>query len=184
MKNFLLLFFPLFCLTEIIRNNIIKQKKKACASMKKNNSIETDAYLRYKDLTRSITKHERLYDHWGWKHNVPFSTFMVMEKLLQYPEGGFPSEIADRLYLPRQTMSGTLRNLEKNEYIVRSFHPSDGRRKVIRLTDSGKAYISGLLAQLNQAQMRAYALLTVAEQKQLNYLMERLTDGLETEFEK
>ena len=81
--------------------------------MKKNDSIETDAYLRYKDLTRSITKHERLYDHWGWKHNIAFSTFMVMEKLLQYPEGGFPSEIADRLYLPRQTMSGILRNLEK-----------------------------------------------------------------------
>ena len=107
--------------------------------MKKNDSIETDAYLRYKDLTRSITKHERLYDHWGWKHNIAFSTFMVMEKLLQYPEGGFPSEIADRLYLPRQTMSGILRNLEKSGYIVRSFHPSDGRRKVIRLTESGRA---------------------------------------------
>ncbi|MFR7474189.1 MAG: hypothetical protein ACLUVV_06185 [Christensenellales bacterium] len=40
------------------------------------------------------------------------------------------------------------------------------------------------MVQLNQAQMRAYALLTVAEQKQLNYLMERLTDGLEIEFEK
>ena len=152
--------------------------------LKKNDSIETDAYLRYKDLTRSITKHERLYDHWGWKHNIAFSTFMVMEKLLQYPEGGFPSEIADRLYLPRQTMSGILRNLEKSGYIVRSFHPSDGRRKVIRLTESGRAYISELLVQLNQAQMRAYALLTVAEQKQLNYLMERLTDGLEIEFEK
>ena len=109
---------------------------------------------------------------------------MGMEKLLQYPEGGFPSEIADRLYLPRQTMSGILRNLEKSGYIVRSFHPSDGRRKVIRLTESGRAYISELLVQLNQAQMRAYALLTVAEQKQLNYLMERLTDGLEIEFEK
>ena len=66
-----------------------------------------------------------------------------------------------------------IRDREKSGYIVRSFHPSDGRRKVIRLTESGRAYISELLVQLNQAQMRAYALLTVAEQKQLNYLMER-----------
>ncbi len=152
--------------------------------MKKNKIAQTDTYLRYKDLTRFITKHERLYDHWGWKHNIAFSSFMVMEKLLQYPEGGFPSEIADRLYLPRQTMSGILRNLEKDGYIVRSLHPSDGRRKIIQLTQAGRAYILSMLDQLNQAQMRAYEMLTIAEQKQLNYLMERLTDGLEAEFEK
>lgn len=152
--------------------------------MAQNKMLETKCYLRYKNLTRFITKHERLYDQWGFHHSISFSSFMVMERLLQSPEGGFPSEIADRLYLPRQTMSGILRNLEKAGYIERSFHPSDGRRKVIRLTPSGKEHIEALLSQLNQAQMRAYQTLTVSEQKQLNYLMERLTDGLEAEFQK
>lgn len=147
-------------------------------------TMDSAVYLRYKDLTRFITKHERLYDHWGFTHGMAFSTFMVMEKLLQSPEGGFPSEIADRLYLPRQTMSGILRNLEKEGRIERFFHPSDGRRKVIKLTETGRACITELLDQLNQAQIRAYQRLNASEQKQLNELMERLTDGLEEEFAK
>ena len=48
-----------------------------------------------------------------------------------------PAVLADRLHVSRQTMTGLLDRLEAQGFVVRMAHPTDRRRKVVRLTDQG-----------------------------------------------
>ena len=48
-----------------------------------------------------------------------------------------PAQIADRVLIPRQTVTSILDKLETAGLVVRTDHPSDRRRKIIRLTQAG-----------------------------------------------
>ena len=48
-----------------------------------------------------------------------------------------PAQIADRVLIPRQTVTSILDKLEAGGFVVRTDHPTDRRRKVIRLTEAG-----------------------------------------------
>ncbi len=48
-----------------------------------------------------------------------------------------PAQIADQVLIPRQTITSILDKLEKSGLVVRTDHPTDRRRKVIRLTQTG-----------------------------------------------
>jgi DNA-binding MarR family transcriptional regulator len=48
-----------------------------------------------------------------------------------------PAQIAEQVLIPRQTITSILDKLEKAGLVVRTDHPTDRRRKVIRLTQEG-----------------------------------------------
>ena len=48
-----------------------------------------------------------------------------------------PAQIADQVLIPRQTTTSILDKLEQGGLVVRTDHPTDRRRKVIRLTQAG-----------------------------------------------
>ena len=48
-----------------------------------------------------------------------------------------PAQIADTVLIPRQTITSILDKLENMGLVVRTDHPTDRRRKVIRLTQAG-----------------------------------------------
>ena len=57
--------------------------------------------------------------------------------LWKEPESGEPAMLAERLHVSRQTMTGLLDKLETSGYIERTAHPTDRRRKVLRLKKKG-----------------------------------------------
>ena len=62
-------------------------------------------------------------------------------RLFRYPtaEGLRPSELADRLQVSKQSVNDLLRDLEARGYLVLEPDPGDGRARVVRLTDRGRA---------------------------------------------
>jgi DNA-binding MarR family transcriptional regulator len=62
-------------------------------------------------------------------------------RLFRYPtpEGLRPSELADRLQVSKQSVNDLLHDLEARGYLVREPDPEDGRARVVRLTDRGRA---------------------------------------------
>lgn len=61
--------------------------------------------------------------------------------VLQFPgpDGARPGELAERAGMSRQAMNQLLRSLEGFGYIARHRDPDDGRARVVRLTDHGRA---------------------------------------------
>ena len=62
-------------------------------------------------------------------------------RLFRFPtaEGNRPSELADRLQVSKQSVNDLLHDLEARGYLVREPDPTDGRARVVRLTDRGRA---------------------------------------------
>ena len=82
-----------------------------------------------------------------------------------------PAQIADRVLIPRQTITSILDKLETGGFVIRTDHPTDRRRKVIRLTEAGfeRAFaIWGDLASYEEQIMEAFAKREIELFKRLN----------------
>jgi DNA-binding MarR family transcriptional regulator len=82
-----------------------------------------------------------------------------------------PAQIADRVLIPRQTITSILDKLEAGGFVVRTDHPTDRRRKVIRLTEAGferVCCIWGDLASYEEQIMEAFTKREIELFKRLN----------------
>ena len=84
---------------------------------------------------------------WASTKHTTYPNILLLMEL--YVRGGCEAaELADHLYLPRQTMTYMLDSLEKEGNIYRESHPTDRRRKIIRLTERGKGFTKGIMEEL------------------------------------
>jgi DNA-binding MarR family transcriptional regulator len=97
-------------------------------------------------------------------------------------QGGEPTSgnLSAALHLHPSTLTGILGRLEQRGFILRHDHPSDGRRRVFRLTPAGRRFDRHDL-ELESLVGSALARLRPAEQdaarRALEHLAEALADG-------
>lgn len=66
------------------------------------------------------------------------SHFSVLNHLVRLGDGKTPLAIANAFQVPKTTMTHTLAMLEKRDLIRMAPHETDGRSKVVFLTDAGR----------------------------------------------
>ncbi|MDX8347514.1 winged helix DNA-binding protein [Cognatiyoonia sp. IB215446] len=66
------------------------------------------------------------------------SHFAVLNHLVRLGDGKTPLAIANAFQVPKTTMTHTLAVLEKRHFIRMAPHETDGRSKVVFLTDAGR----------------------------------------------
>ncbi len=71
---------------------------------------------------------------WG----LPGNVCMTLVHLAEHPENCEPAALARATFCPRQTMTFILDVLEENGLASRQPHPTDRRRKIIRLSAKGQ----------------------------------------------
>ena len=107
----------------------------------------------------------------------------IMEALLYMHEEFHecePSVLADAMHIPRQTMTSMLDIMEERKFIVRESHPSDRRKKIIRLSREGKEFAKALHALLRKINKKALALMSADDGANLIDLLTRYCEALET----
>ncbi len=79
--------------------------------------------------------------------------FATIQHLIRRGDGATPLELARAFQQPKTTMTHTLQVLEKRGLITMAPNPRDGRSKLVRLTDQGRAWHGQAMAQVarNQA---------------------------------
>lgn len=88
-----------------------------------------------------------------WPHSK--STLEVLLYLYRVKKEAEPSVIADFMYMPRQTMTSLLDTMVKNGFVVSNPHPTDRRRKLVRLTGGGRTTIRRLLNSIRAGEREA-----------------------------
>ncbi|EBA13078.1 MarR family winged helix-turn-helix transcriptional regulator [Roseobacter sp. CCS2] len=74
------------------------------------------------------------------------SHFSVLNHLVRLGDGKTPLAIANAFQVPKTTMTHTLAMLEKRALIRMAPHDTDGRSKVVFLTDAGRQMQSAAIA--------------------------------------
>ena len=107
------------------------------------------------------------YSKLAHSRNLSLNMVWAFECLSEHPEGVEPAVLAEQTNLLRQTMTVVLNDLEKQQLVTREFHPTDRRRKVIRLTPKGELVCREILDAIAQAELEALSELRGEDQEQL-----------------
>src|SRR6516225_5878799 len=94
--------------------------------------------------------------------------------LAEIDEHAYPAELAATLSMPKATVTVYLKRLEAAGFVRREIDPADLRRHRILLTPSGRKATADGLALLAGAFDERLGRLTVAQQKDLKNLLEKI----------
>ena len=118
------------------------------------------------------------YSKLARSRNLSLNMVWAFEYLSEHPEGVEPAVLAEETNLLRQTMTVVLNDLEKQNLVTREFHPTDRRKKVIRLTPEGERVCREILDAIAQAELEALSELCEADQDLLFKLTARFCRAL------
>lgn len=118
----------------------------------------------------------KLVRQWG----ISLNTVWALEYMNAHLDGVEPAVLADDTHMLRQTITVVLNDLEERGYLRRTFHATDRRKKIIKLTRTGLAFSKKVLAAINEAELEAASSLSEEEQQMLLELSSRFC----TEFDK
>ena len=93
-------------------------------------------------------------------------------------------ELEHELHLRPSTVNGIVNRLEEKGYAARRPSPEDGRCRRVCLTESGQAQVAAFRAALEETNRRFTAILTEAEQAQMQAMLGRIIANLENEVNK
>ncbi len=88
-------------------------------------------------------------------------------------DGQTQRELVQKVDIEQATMANTLNRMERDGLIFREDHPSDGRAKVVRLTEKARAIRDEAYSAANSVNEQALADLTAKERKHFIDLMQR-----------
>ena len=77
------------------------------------------------------------------------SHFSVINHLVRLGDGRTPLKIAQAFQVPKTTMTHTLSVLERHGFIEMVSNPEDGRSKLVKLTDAGRAFQGDAMERLS-----------------------------------
>jgi len=95
--------------------------------------------------------------------------------LAEIGERPYPADLADRLCMPRPTVTANLKRLEAAGLVRREIDPADLRRHRLHVTGPGRQVLAAGLAILAEAFGARLARLSDAEQASLRAMLEKLS---------
>lgn len=118
------------------------------------------------------------YSKLARSRNLSLNMVWVFECLSEHPEGMEPAVLAEETNMLRQAMTVVLNDLEKQGLVTREFHPTDRRKKVIRLTSKGGEICRDVLDAIAQSELEALSELCEEDQRLLFKLTTRFCHAL------
>lgn len=111
-------------------------------------------------------------------------TLFTLCALHENPNGCTQKQICEEWIMPKQTVSTILKTLEHAGYIYHSPSATDGRSKIIRLTDAGRAYIHPIVGTLLNAEHHTLAQMSEKSRRAMLGGMSLFCDIFSKEIEK
>ena len=117
---------------------------------------------------------QEVFDILKKDYNISEGKLMVMIILYQSPEGIAPSDVAETAGVTRATISAMLRRMIRDNLACSFMDATDGRRKLVALTDAGREYFREILPEHFKREVRLMSKLTEAERETLVRLLKKI----------
>ena len=92
-------------------------------------------FIPYRAMESAVLKSLREHGH-----QLTISQARVFQRI--GPDGSRPGELAEAAQLSKQTLGSILDQLEAADYVARVRDPSDGRARLVTITDRGRQLVS------------------------------------------
>ncbi|AKA69348.1 MarR family winged helix-turn-helix transcriptional regulator [Clostridium scatologenes] len=101
-----------------------------------------------------------IYSDWAKRHNIQENVLFALYVINSAVPYCTQSQICNKLYLPKQTVSQILSGLEKDGYISKETNAEDRRNKIIKFTEKGERFATRILEELKVAEIEAFSQLS------------------------
>lgn len=95
-----------------------------------------------------VQQENHIYAEWCKKRGISYTWLLILDTILRAEGEIEPAMLSDMLFIPRQTVTSLLDQLQKNGLIFRESHPVDRRRVRLSLTEKGRDTITAILKEL------------------------------------
>lgn len=106
--------------------------------------------------------------------DVTYNVMNILSLLYRHRTPMPQNELSKELHLSNQTVTSAVDNLEKKGLVTRSIPEDDRRKRIVTLTDEGRAIGRHVGRTMRQAELSAFAVLSEEEQNALVSIMEKL----------
>lgn len=106
-----------------------------------------------------------LYEGYAKKFGIGYKSLFVLRQLYFKPEGLTQMEICQNALISKQTVSAVIKGYLEKNYVYMEEISSDRRNKLVRLTESGKAYAENIVPPIIKAEQESMAYFTLEEQE-------------------
>lgn len=114
-------------------------------------------------LNQQMKEITAVYHYSAIKFGISDSEFWVLYALLVLDGEYSQQDICEMWSLPKQTVNSVIRNMVKKGYVFLETIPGTRNRKIIRLTEDGKAFGENTVMRIYELEQRA--LLKMSEQE-------------------
>ena len=119
-----------------------------------------------------------LYDEYAKRHGMLMKTLLVVNVLFYAKDGMTQTEICKRTFQSKQTVNLIIKNLLSDNYVTVTEAPENKRNKIVKMTETGRAYCEKVVCHITWAEDTAMSMFTPEEQKQLIDLSRTFTKNL------
>ncbi len=118
------------------------------------------------DLMSMAHKWEYFYGCWAKSQGISLNELLMFD-FMQLEKGVSPRDIALSCRIPKQTLTGMLREMEQRCEITFEPNPDDARGKLVFLTEKGRQRRTEVVGTLHQAEQDALDAMGEQQAKQL-----------------
>lgn len=123
---------------------------------------QCDELREYNRLYKEI---ENLYYEVSVKTGISTSAFWIMYTIVELGDGCLQKDIAERYSFSRQTISSSVRSLEKKGYII--LNRGKGRNMHLILTPAGTEFVQEKIAPLMRIENKVFERMSLEESREL-----------------
>ncbi len=124
-------------------------------------------------------KENSLYARWFQRRGLSYPQFIVLDAVLRSPEGTEPTALAEAFFMPKQTITGLLDQLERAGFVRREADGADRRRTRIRILPAGESFASRIISELDQCEQAVIAAIPPEDMGTFNSVYAAIITGLE-----
>ena len=125
-----------------------------------------------------IQKETSLYARW-LRRGLSYPQFLILDTVLRHPEGTEPTVLAEACFMPKQTVTGLLDQLERAGFIRRERCETDRRRTRVFCLPAGDAFVTRIFEQLDRHEQAVLASISPADMETFNNVYAAIVEGLE-----
>lgn len=129
-----------------------------------------EEWKRYYTLWRECNL---MYEEWSKEQGLSMNGYLILYSFYD-DEAGAPTQksISQKWMIPKQTVNTILKDYMRRGFVETVSMPEDKRNKILKLTESGKAYADGIIGKLQEKELFVMKKLGIRNMSEMNDIME------------
>lgn len=138
--------------------------------MEKNMMTE---WKRYYTLWRECNL---MYEEWSKEQGLSMNGYLILYSFYDEEDAPTQKSISQKWMIPKQTVNTILKDYMNQGLIEAVFMPEDKRNKILKLTESGKAYADKIIGKLQEKEFFVMQEMGIENMVRMNDMMELFID--------